>query len=312
MLQTTKFGKYRDWRMVSLAGVLGFAVTLVGMGIIGSYSALLTSLSTALAAVAGALFGMLVVGWLSAWRVRQKLSEQNMQLDGALKNMCQGLCMFNGEHRLAVWNERYLSMYRIDPSRIRAGCAIRELLDARAAAGTFPLDPERYAADLRAAIAQGKSFTLNTELPDGRVIAVVNQPMADGGWVATHEDVTERTRAEHELERTRSFLDTIIENVPSPIIVKAVPGQRYVLINRAAEKYLGVGRKTMFGKTSAEVMPKASADAIEAEDRKLIASGQTAFLDEHAIVTPGNGTRIVTATRLPAVGNDGKLQYLIA
>jgi len=313
MIRTLKYpGKYCDWRTLSLAGVLGFAVTLAGMEIVDSYSTSLTSLSIALAAVAGALFAMLVVGSLSAWRVRQKLGEQNMRLDGALNNMCQGLCMFDGESRLAVWNERYVSLYGIDPNRIWAGCTIRDLLDARAAGGTFPLDPERYAADLRAAIAQGKSFTLNVELPDGRVIAVVNQPMADGGWVATHEDMTERTRAERELERTRSFLDTIIENVPTPIIVKDIPNLKYLLINRAAEKYLGVERETMLGKAAADVMPKASADAIEAEDRKLVASGQTAFLDEHAIVTPGNGTRIVTATRLPVAGADGKPQYLIS
>ena len=36
------------------------------------------------------------------------------------------------------------------------------------------------------------------------------------------------------------------------------------------------------------------------------------FFDEHTIVTPGNGTRIVTATRLPVMGSDGKPQYLIS
>src|ERR1039458_7703980 len=129
-------------------------------------------------------------------------------------------------------------MYRIDPSRIWVGCTIRDLLDARIVAGTFPLDPGSYDADLRAALKQGKAFTLNFELADGRVIAVVNQPMADGGWVATHEDITERKKNERELEHTRSFLNTIIENVPSPIIVKDISNLRYLLINRAAEIYL--------------------------------------------------------------------------
>ena len=78
---------------------------------------------------------------------------------------------------------------------------------------------------------------------------MVNQPIQGGGWVATHEDITERKRAERELEHTRAFLDTIIENVPSPIIVKEVAELRYLLINRAAEKYLGVDRATMLGKT---------------------------------------------------------------
>ena len=68
----------------------------------------------------------------------------------------------------------------------------------------------------------------------------------------------------------------------------------------------------MLNKTAAEVMPMASADKIEAEDANVIESGKTMFLDEHAIVTPGNGTRIVTATRLPVMGSDGKPQYLIS
>ena len=40
-----------------------------------------------------------------------------------------------------VWNQRYIDMYRIDPKRVWRGCSIRDLLDARLAAGTFPLNP---------------------------------------------------------------------------------------------------------------------------------------------------------------------------
>jgi diguanylate cyclase (GGDEF)-like protein/PAS domain S-box-containing protein len=303
-------GRYRDWLTAAFAGVLGFAVTFAALEAVDAHSHSLTSV--ALPAVAGALFGICLVGSISAWRARRMLSEQNFRLDGALNNMNQGLCMFDAQNRLLVWNERYRAMYNIDFKLIWRGCTVRDLLDARIAAGTFPLDPGRYDADLRAALAQGKAFTLNVELYDGRTIAVVNQPMESGGWVATHEDISERKRAERELEHTRSFLDTIIENVPSPIIVKDIANLQYLLINRAAEKFLGVKRSTMLGKTSAEVMPEASAQLIEGEDRKLMVSGQTVFLDEHAVTTPGNGIRIITTTRLPVMGSDGKPQYLIS
>src|SRR6185437_12209395 len=119
---------------------------------------------------------------------------------------------------------------------------IRDLLDARIAAGMFPLDPARYDDELRVALKQGKTFTLTVEMNDGRTIAVINQPIEGGGWVAMHEDITERKRAERELEHTRSFLNTVIENVPTPIIVKDIPELRYLLINGAAEKLLGVDR----------------------------------------------------------------------
>ena len=225
--------------------------------------------------------------------------------------MIQGLCMFDAQNRLLVWNERYRTMYNIDPKLIWRGCGISDLLDARIAAGTFPLDPHRYESQLRAALKQGETFTVNIELNDGRTIAVINQPIKSGGWVATHEDITERKRAERNLENTRAFLDKVIENVPSPIIVKDVPGLKYLLINRATEKYLGIDRAMVLGKTAAEFMPKTSAEMIAAEDREVLASGQTIFADEHPVATPGNGTRIITTTRLPIMDADGKPQYLI-
>jgi diguanylate cyclase (GGDEF)-like protein/PAS domain S-box-containing protein len=304
------FDTNRGRRRAIFAGVLAIAATLAMAEAAYVFSVPPGTILFTLVAVAIVL-GVCLVASMSA-RIRQKMSEQNLQLDVALNNMNQGLCMFDAQNLLVVWNERYREMYNIDPRHIWRGCTIRDLLDARIAAGTFPLDPARYDQELRAALKERTAFTLNIELKDGRTIAVVNQPMKDGGWVATHEDITERKRAERELERTRSFLDTIIENVPSPIIVKNISDLRYLLINRAAEKYLGVDRSVMLGKTAGEVMPRSSADKIEAEDQKLIESGEVAFLSEHVVATPANGTRIVTATRLPVKDTDGMPQYLIS
>ncbi|HEY5380176.1 MAG TPA: EAL domain-containing protein [Pseudolabrys sp.] len=301
-----------DWQTIVAAGTIVFAFMFAVMEAAVAHVLSRSFLSIMLVSVAGLIIIMCAVGVISARFTRLYVGEQNARLDAALNNMIQGLCMFDAQNRLVVWNERYRAMYNIDPKRIWRGCTIRDLLDARLAAGMFPLEPERYDRELRAALAHGDRFTLNIELTDGRIISVVNQPIKDGGWVATHEDVTERKRAERELEQTRSFLDTIIENVPSPIIVKDFATLRYLLINNAAEKLLGVDRNTMLNKTAKEVMPAASAAMIEAEDTKLNESGKPMFFDEHTIATPGNGTRIVTATRLSVMGADNKPQYLIS
>ena len=59
---------------------------------------------------------------------------------------------------------------------------------------------------------------------DGRTIAVISQPTPDGnGWVVTHEDITERRRAEMERDRSQAFANTVIENVPATIVVKDAP-----------------------------------------------------------------------------------------
>ncbi len=75
---------------------------------------------------------------------------------------------------------------------------------------------------------------------------------------------------------------------------------------------MGVGRDKILGKRAAEVLPPATADFVDAADRKLVEAGQIMFLEEHAALTPGNGTRIVTTTRLPVRGADGRPRYLIS
>ncbi|HWE79396.1 MAG TPA: EAL domain-containing protein [Pseudolabrys sp.] len=280
-------------------------------GVLGFESELDVTTGFAVGAVLVAAI-VCAAGIASARRSGRKLLKEHLLLEGALNNMVQGLCMFDADDRLVMWNQRYVDMYKFGAGAIWVGCSSRDLLNARIAAGTFPLDRDGYVKKLYEALGEGRSFILEIELNDGRVMAVVNQPMPNGGWVATHEDITDRRRAGRELERTRNFLDMIIENVPSPIIVKDVPALRYRFINRAAETYLGVGRDAMLGKSLAEVMPdEASIAVIDAEERKLIATGQAAVLDEHLVATPGNGSRIVNTARLPVMGEDGKPKYLI-
>jgi PAS domain-containing protein len=117
--------------------------------------------------------------------------EKNVQFDAALNNMTQGLVMFDSSARLIVCNQRYLDLYGLSPEFVRPGRSLRELLNHRAAtSGISSDDSEQYIADVMAAVGQGT----DTSLRDGRIISIVNHPIESGGWVATHEDVTEQRR----------------------------------------------------------------------------------------------------------------------
>ena len=124
------------------------------------------------------------------------LEQTSAQLDAALNNMSYGLCMFDRDGRLLVHNDRYLEMYGLDPQLARPGTPLCDLLQHRAEVGTVCADPETYLSSLSAAMARESATQVTTRLGDGRVIAVLNDPIKDGGWVSVHEDITERTRAE--------------------------------------------------------------------------------------------------------------------
>jgi PAS domain S-box-containing protein len=128
-----------------------------------------------------------------------ELREREQELDAAVENMPHGLIMFDATGRMLVCNQRYIEMHHLSPEMIRSGCTLRQLLDHRADNGTFSGDPEQFTEGLRASIAEGETTRLIDELADGRTISVVNRRMPNGGWVATHEDITERRDAEKKI-----------------------------------------------------------------------------------------------------------------
>jgi diguanylate cyclase (GGDEF)-like protein/PAS domain S-box-containing protein len=246
-------------------------------------------------------------------RAEKEIETQNARFEAALTNMSHGLIMFGPDRRLIVCNKRYAEIYGLPLELIRPGTMQEEILRYRVANGMFAASGAEESIRGRVDNAlSGMPSDSVVELSNGRFVAVSHRPMADGGWVSTHEDITERRRAERELERTKSFLNKVIENVPATIVVKDAQELRYVLINRAGERYYGVPRDQLIGKTAYEIFPPATARFITEGDRNLIESGREDFSDQHAIETPGNGTRIVTSSRLPMFGDDGKPQYLLA
>ena len=134
------------------------------------------------------------VGALNA--AHEQLSNQNVRFDAALSNMQQALLMFDAFGCLIICNHRYYEMYDISPEVIKPGCTIRDLLEYRQRVGTFCGDPETYLQDLESMIAKGGTFERIFELPDRRTITVLNHPIAGGGWVSTHEDISERRQSE--------------------------------------------------------------------------------------------------------------------
>ena len=214
---------------------------------------------------------------ISSIRIRRSqavLGEENRLFDAALSNMAQGLNVFDKAGRLVLSNNRYIEMYGLSRETVKPGAALLDLVNLRLAAGTFfKIDPERYAAEVKALARSLTPTQRERELADGRVINVVNCPLAGGGWVVTHEDVTERWRAEREVESTHNFLQTVIENVPTTIVVKDARTLCYVLINRAAEEFYGVPREQMIGKTAVEMFSPRTAETITARDRQLLETG---------------------------------------
>jgi len=151
------------------------------------------SMAVAIASIAIGVLGIFAVGAFADRNSKEKLT----LLNDAVDHMSQGLVMFDKNNRVVLWNQRYLETYGLQ-GRDLMGLNLEELLHYRREAGTFVGDPVDYARRAHAAANTGKPFRVVSELPGGRIIAATNLARASGGWVSTHDDVTERETAVQE------------------------------------------------------------------------------------------------------------------
>ncbi|MGC1696255.1 MAG: PAS-domain containing protein [Pseudolabrys sp.] len=187
-----------DWRLIALIGcvcypasfaLFHFALPARAWAAAAPellVSAFLAGLTTALAIL---LAGIVLT---------RRLQVNNRRMRVAINNMSQGLCMFDGNERLVVCNQRYKDLYKLSDDIVRPGRTLAGLLQYRIANGSFVRDPDAYRRELVSAMEQGKTTHTEVKSATGRVVSVINRPMAGGGWVATHEDISERRGAELE------------------------------------------------------------------------------------------------------------------
>jgi len=127
------------------------------------------------------------------------LQAQNMRFDIAINNMTQGLLLYDSAERLIVCNRRYIEMYGLSPSVVKPGLSFRDLIAYRKQTGSFKGDVDGFCSAVLRNVALGKVTHNVVETAEGHSIQIVNQPLADSGWVTTHEDITERIRTEERI-----------------------------------------------------------------------------------------------------------------
>jgi uncharacterized protein YoxC len=162
------------------------------------------------------LAGLCLAALMLVAIVHRRLSAQNRRLSTALNNMSQGLSMFDQQGRITLINQRYLEMYKLSPDIVKPGCTLHELIQHRKDTGLFSGDVTAYCKKIMDGIAKGGNSQHYVQASDGRIVLAKNELLPDGGWVSTHEDITEQRHAEAERaairdqEKRRAIIDAAI------------------------------------------------------------------------------------------------------
>jgi diguanylate cyclase (GGDEF)-like protein/PAS domain S-box-containing protein len=202
-------------------------------------------------------------------------------------------------------------MYGLSAESLQSGTPLHEVVALRKKLGSFSGDPDDYAGDIIAAAQSGRTTRYLSHTPDGRAVEIVNHPLVEGGWVATHEDITSRWNAEKDREKAQTFLRTVVESIPTAILVKDIESRRYLMINKGFEDSHNVKAADVIGKTAAEVFGPDGGAKITAQEEQLLNSGDELEFFEQSLDVPGRGALLYSVKRIVIPGDDGAPRYLL-
>jgi PAS domain-containing protein len=186
--------------LVLLVGLTSFALVfgaLIVFAPVWAAAVIPTISETALTAVLAAVIAQFAMSLTGAMLTRRQ-SREIEKTRTAIDSMAQGLCMFDAAERLVVCNAQYYKMYELTPADVKPGSTLSEVLAKRVAKGTFSRDPQVYRKEFLTAVGLGRTIVHEVKSKGGHLLLVTNHPMKGGGWIGTHEDITERRQAEQQ------------------------------------------------------------------------------------------------------------------
>ncbi|MBR0778009.1 PAS-domain containing protein [Bradyrhizobium diazoefficiens] len=145
----------------------------------------------------------------------ERLKQKNFILDAAMENMAHGLAFYDSDMRLRICNTTYRTIYRLSPEETAPGTHLAELIERAITNGAFASEysPQQILEAARARIAIGDSSPIRRRMSNDTVISIRYCVLAEGGFVATYEDITERERAIEELSEQYRRFDAALNNM---------------------------------------------------------------------------------------------------
>jgi diguanylate cyclase (GGDEF)-like protein len=153
----------------------------------------------------------------------ERLAVERRNLSTAVNNIPQGLVLYDASARIIICNQPYVDMFGLSSDVVKPGCTMQRLIAHRQETGSFDGDVDEFCDAIVRNVRLGKGTRQLTEAPGGRAIEIVNKPLAEGGWVATIEDITERTRADEKIAHMAHY--DALTDLPNRVLFRERLGQ---------------------------------------------------------------------------------------
>jgi diguanylate cyclase (GGDEF)-like protein len=270
---------------------------LIAFSVMGVIAAALSVHATLGITGAGILASVVLCGDISRLKKQEwSLRESNLLLDAALENMSQGICLYDAQNRLEMFNQRFLEIFGLSSERIKPGISYKEVL-AIGVGTSNHVGVEQILAEQAEFLREKPPKPHLYDLNNGRVVACLYCPTSDGRWVATYEDVTERCRAEAKIIHMARH--DALTNLPNRLLLQDNMEQALCRGDRLAVMFLDLDRFKSVNDSLGHSIGDALLCAVTERLQRIVAAGDTVARlggDEFAIVeshaSPGSASEL--------------------
>jgi signal transduction histidine kinase len=225
-------------------------------------------------------------------RREREQAERSRLLQAMLESLSQGVAVFDGDLRLAAWNQRYIDLHDFPRGLIRDGTPYAEVLGCNAERGEYgPGNPQTLVAARLAGALLNLPRSVERQLSSGRIIEVASNRMPDGGFVSTYSDITERKQADRKLRDSEQRLQAAAHELR--------------LANESLERRVQQRTAELSAANQALEQAKIGAEQANISKTKFLAAAS------HDLHQPLNAARLFVAALAEHDGLDGGNRELI-
>ncbi|HUZ17765.1 MAG TPA: PAS domain-containing protein [Spirochaetia bacterium] len=237
-------------------------------------------------------------------------TERNL-LRTVLDAIPDSICLKDASLRFITGNAAFLHSLRADSEKQIAGKSDHDFLTQDLADRQRSNDRKVMLSGLPDEVQERRKP--NDHTVDLRIVRVpVRNELGEvAGVVVIHWDITDLKHTEERLERERTQLRTLVDNIPDLIYFKD-SGLRFVLSNAAHLQFLGLSSESeIVGKRSEDFYPPELAQDFREREIELLRQESSIVEYEEEAVDHNGDSHVIATTRVPIFDASGAPQGLV-